>query len=94
MPSRKIAPGKIVVDYHTDGAAWTLSVVDNGIGMPKGAETPKASMGTSLIQALTQQLQARVSVANSKPGTSVCVDNFPVAATDESAKVIPIGRPA
>ena len=76
--------GKIVVDFHTDGAAWTLSVVDNGIGMPKGAETPKAGLGTSIVQALTQQLQAQIKVADSYPGTSVCVFHSP----DNSADVV------
>jgi len=88
----KNRPGKIVVDYHTDGAAWTLSVVDNGIGMPKGAETPKAGLGTSIIQALTQQLQAHIKVADSKPGTSVCVSYSQIGTADGSAKIIPIAR--
>jgi PAS domain S-box-containing protein len=84
--------GKIVVDYYTNGAAWTLSVVDNGIGMPKGAETPKAGLGTSIVRALTQQLQAHIKVADSKPGTSVCVFNSQIAAADGSAKAIPIAK--
>jgi two-component sensor histidine kinase len=84
--------GKIVVDYHTNGAAWTLSVVDNGIGMPKGAETPKAGLGTSIVRALTQQLQAHIKVADSKPGTSVCVFNSQIAAADGNAKAIPIAK--
>jgi two-component sensor histidine kinase len=84
--------GKIVVDYHTNGVAWTLSVVDNGIGMPKGAETPKAGLGTSIVRALTQQLQAHIKVADSKPGTSVCVFNSQIAAADGNAKAIPIAK--
>src|SRR6185503_11546103 len=30
-------PGKIVVDYKSHGPNWTLSVSDNGIGMPHGS---------------------------------------------------------
>ena len=84
--------GKITVDYHTDDAGWSLSVVDNGIGMPKGAETPKAGLGTSIIRALTQQLQAHIKVADAKPGTSVCVFNLQIAAAADSAKAIPITK--
>jgi len=80
--------GKIVVEYRTDGAAWTLSVVDNGIGMPKGAETPKAGLGTSIVQALTQQLRAHIEVADSNPGTSVSVFHSEIVAADSSANVI------
>ena len=29
--------GEILVDYRADGAAWTLSVRDTGIGMPDGS---------------------------------------------------------
>jgi two-component sensor histidine kinase len=80
--------GKIMVDYHTNGSAWGLSVVDNGIGMPKGAETPKAGLGTSIVQALTHQLQAQIKVGDSNPGTSVCVFHSQIAATDSSTRVI------
>ena len=30
------ARGKIVVDYRSDGPDWSLSVKDDGIGMPTG----------------------------------------------------------
>src|ERR1700722_19942218 len=29
--------GKVMIDYRTDGGKWTLSVTDDGIGMPTGA---------------------------------------------------------
>jgi two-component sensor histidine kinase len=80
--------GTIVVDYHTEGDAWALSVVDNGIGMPKGAETPKAGLGTSIVRALAQQLQAKIMVADSNPGTSVCVFRSQIATAEISAKVV------
>ena len=34
--------GTIAVDYRSSGNDWTLSVTDNGIGMPTGSEAPKA----------------------------------------------------
>jgi len=66
-------PGKIVVDYRSHGPNWTLSVSDDGVGMPTepGGATP--GLGTSIVEALAKQLHARVSVADRKPGTAVSV---------------------
>jgi len=65
--------GKITVDYHSHGPNWTLSVSDNGVGMPADAANAKPGLGTSIIHALTQQLHAVVRVADGKPGTAVSV---------------------
>ena len=63
--------GEIVIDYHSQGPAWTLSVSDDGVGMAGGAaEDGKPGLGTSIVEALARQLKARVGVA-SGPGTSV-----------------------
>jgi two-component system, sensor histidine kinase PdtaS len=84
--------GKILVDYHADGTAWTLSVGDNGIGMPKGDDTSKAGLGTSIVKALAQQLRAHIKVADASPGTSVSIFHPQIAVADGSTKVIPIAR--
>jgi two-component sensor histidine kinase len=39
--------GRIVVAYHADGEDWTLSVTDDGIGMPKDPELAKPGLGTA-----------------------------------------------
>jgi two-component sensor histidine kinase len=64
--------GKILVDYHSQGADWTLCVSDNGVGMPS-APIAKAGLGTTIVQALARQLGATVSVADASPGTRVSV---------------------
>jgi len=64
--------GKILVDYHSQGPNWTLSVSDNGVGMPS-APRAKAGLGTTIVQALAKQLGAIVSVADANPGTKVSV---------------------
>jgi two-component sensor histidine kinase len=64
--------GKILVDYHSQGPNWTLSVSDNGVGMPS-APIAKAGLGTTIVQALARQLGAIVSVADANPGTRVSV---------------------
>jgi two-component system, sensor histidine kinase PdtaS len=64
--------GKIAVDYRSQGPNWTLSVNDNGVGMP-AEHNLKAGLGSSIIQALAKQLGANVIVADAKPGTKVSV---------------------
>jgi two-component sensor histidine kinase len=65
--------GHIVVAYKVTGAAWTLSVSDNGVGMPSGSTPAKAGLGTSIVQALAKQLGAVVEVAHTAPGTRISV---------------------
>lgn len=65
--------GKILVDYKTHAANWTLSVTDDGVGMPTEPDLAKAGLGTSIVQALTTQLGASISVAGANPGTKVSI---------------------
>src|SRR5207342_1527690 len=52
--------GRIVVAYDNVGSDWTLSIADNGVGKsPKGAVDVKAGLGTSIVQALAKELDAR-----------------------------------
>ncbi len=63
--------GKIMVDYGSEGADWTLSVADNGVGMPMGPDEAKPGLGTNIVQALAKQLDADISVLDAMPGTAV-----------------------
>jgi two-component sensor histidine kinase len=63
--------GKIAVGYKSDGADWILSVADDGIGMPVDAKDAKPGLGTSIINALANQLEAVVKVSDARPGTQV-----------------------
>jgi two-component sensor histidine kinase len=65
--------GEIKVDYLSQGAAWTLTVGDNGVGMPVDHATVKAGLGTGLVEALSKQLGASVSVTDASPGTTVSI---------------------
>ena len=65
--------GRISVEYRSEGSDWALTVRDDGIGMPIGADTAKAGLGTSIVEALAKQLGAEVEVAAAKPGTVVSV---------------------
>jgi two-component sensor histidine kinase len=65
------ASGKIIVSFASDGEAWLLSVADNGSGMPVGKKRGKPGLGTGIVEALSNQLDASVTVLDTKPGTSV-----------------------
>jgi len=65
--------GKILVDYRTHDANWTLSVSDNGVGMLKALGDTKPGLGTSIVEALANQLHAAVEIEGGCPGTTVSV---------------------
>lgn len=65
--------GKILVAYQAHNPNWTLSVADDGVGMPAGLEAAKAGLGTSIVQALAKQMGATISVAAANPGTKVSI---------------------
>jgi two-component sensor histidine kinase/sulfur relay (sulfurtransferase) DsrC/TusE family protein len=65
--------GKIKVGYASKGTDWALSVSDNGVGMPADAASAKPGLGTSIVEALARQLDAKVRIANGRPGTSVSI---------------------
>jgi two-component system, sensor histidine kinase PdtaS len=65
--------GKIVVDYHAKGSNWTLSVSDNGVGMPTDSPVVRSGLGTNIVEALAKRLDAEVEVTNAHPGTFVSI---------------------
>ena len=66
-------PGKIAIDYRSDGPHWTLSVRDDGVGMPTGVDQVKPGLGTGIVEALAKQMLAVIGVADAEPGTYVTV---------------------
>ncbi len=64
--------GKINVDYRAHGLQWVLSVGDDGIGI-LNSPIGKPGLGTSIVEALSRQLEARLDVSDSNPGTLVSV---------------------
>jgi len=65
--------GKIRVDYRSDGTAWTLSVRDTGVGLPKNHASAKPGLGTGIVEALANQLGGSVRYEAAKPGTLVSI---------------------
>jgi two-component sensor histidine kinase len=81
-------PGKIMVDYHSKGPNWTLSIGDNGIGMPDDSAKVLAGLGTSIVEALARQLKASVRVAEGKPGTTVFIIHTQIVAVSDAAESV------
>jgi two-component sensor histidine kinase len=65
--------GAIVVRYNSQGPNWTLSVSDNGVGMPTEPYTGKPGLGTNIIEALAKRLEAEVEISDAHPGTVVSI---------------------
>ena len=78
FPGRR--KGRIAVDYRSDGPEWTLSVADNGVGMPKDPASSKSGLGTSIVSALAEQLKAGVQVSENAPGHKVSIVHPPPTA--------------
>jgi two-component sensor histidine kinase len=72
--------GKITITFDSQDDGWTLLVEDDGIGMPSGPEKATPGLGTTLIQALAQKLDAQIVVTDAKPGTTVLLSHRKVAA--------------
>jgi len=70
--------GAIVVRFESSTTSWRLSVSDNGVGMTTSLTEPpaKSGLGTSIIEALTRQLNGRVTISDASPGTIVSM-TFP-----------------
>lgn len=77
--------GKILVDYHSLGQEWKLSVSDDGVGTPETLAGAKAGLGTSIIEALANQLDATIETEGGHPGTTVSVRHSASSGADANA---------
>ncbi len=69
--SGQASGGKITVSFAANDDSWLLSVSDNGAGMPAGEAFGKPGLGTGIVNALSRQLAASVTVLPANPGTRV-----------------------
>jgi len=65
--------GIVTVTYEAQDTNWTLSVADNGVGMSVLKEARSAGLGTSIIGALANQLQAVIRKESTSKGTTVSI---------------------
>ena len=67
--------GSVIVSYQVQPLGWTLSVTDDGVGRPPPSPTARIGLGTSLIDAMARQLDARVVMSDATPGTRAAIVN-------------------
>jgi chemotaxis protein methyltransferase CheR len=78
--------GRITVEYEVAGTNWKLSVSDNGIGKPEGLfAQAKTGLGTSIVKALAQQLDAQVETLAGPTGTTVSLTRATFSAKTRAA---------
>lgn len=65
--------GRIVVHHEANGSAWTITVADDGIGMPLDPASAAPGLGSNIIKALAAQLGAEINIASAEPGTMVTI---------------------
>lgn len=65
--------GEIVVKYDYTNVGWILSIADNGVGKSAEPSLVPAGLGTSIVNALAQQLNATVKVESSRNGTRISI---------------------
>jgi two-component sensor histidine kinase len=76
FPDNNKPDRQIAVRFEVAGSNWKLSVTDNGIGAPVGVfAQAKSGLGTSIVNALAQQLDAKVEVLSGRSGTAVSVSH-------------------
>ena len=80
--------GSIVVSYRSHGPDWTLSIKDDGVGMPRDAASATPGLGTSIVEALSKQLKARIQVESGSHGTLVSVIHSPLSAVEATGSAV------
>jgi two-component sensor histidine kinase len=65
--------GTIVVEYASRPTGWRLTVEDDGVGMPEDRADHRPGLGTGIVDALANQLDATVTITGLNPGTRVAV---------------------
>jgi two-component sensor histidine kinase len=75
--------GEIRVDCAFRGPNWTLTVMDDGVGMPTDPSLVRTGLGTSIVGALAKQLHAVVEIEPGNPGTRVVLTHTQIALLDD-----------
>jgi len=76
--------GVITVELELQGRDWTLSVIDDGVGMPRDPALVRTGLGTSIVEALARQLSATVEISSANPGTRITIDHVRIDQVDET----------
>ncbi len=76
----------VKIRYEVNGTDWKLTVSDNGVGrLPDSGTAPKGGLGTSLVKALADQLDAKVETDSASPGLSVSITHATFTSLPQAA---------
>lgn len=75
--------GKIFVRYNSTGTGWQLSVTDTGVGTREMLADAKPGLGSSIVEALANQLDAKLTVTSENPGVSIKMTHADATAEPE-----------
>ena len=67
--------GRITIGYQAHGPNWSLTVNDDGVGMPSDPSLIRTGLGTNIVKALARQLQATVNTGPATPGTVISIEH-------------------
>jgi two-component sensor histidine kinase len=81
-------PGKIAVDYRSEGLNWTLSVRDDGVGMGSGANKAVPGLGTGIVAALAKQLRGEIHITDASPGAAFTLTHDELDVRTETVSTI------
>jgi len=86
--------GRVTVAYEPAEPHWRLTVSDNGIGsLGRHSEKPKPGLGTTIIESLAKQLEARMDVVMGPHGTTVSITPSCARAAEHAANHHLIAEP-
>jgi two-component sensor histidine kinase len=81
----------VTIRYEVNGSDWKLSVSDNGIGrIDAGGAHGKGGLGTSLVNALANQLDAQVETISGKNGLTVSVSHASFTSRAAARRALPV----
>jgi two-component sensor histidine kinase len=83
--------GQVLVDFRSSGSGWTLRVDDNGVGFPADPTDATPGLGTGIVEALAQQLDATVTITDAHPGTTVSITHEPASIAELPAEAGTLG---
>ena len=72
FPAKK-AGALVLITYEIDDSDWKLIVSDNGVGRTDDGGKPNAGLGTAIVKALVNQLDARLEDISGEAGMSVSI---------------------
>ncbi len=67
--------GQIEIGYQAHGPNWSLTVNDDGVGMPSDPSVIRTGLGTNIVKALARQLHATVNTEPGAPGTVISIEH-------------------